>query len=54
VLCTDHFEASSELSKPGAQMHFVLELLEDVVVVEIGVCEQAVQAANDHHQVGGG
>jgi hypothetical protein len=54
VFRANHFKASSELGKPGAQVHFVFKLLENIVVVEVGVREQAVEAANDHHQVGGG
>eukprot|EP00354_Favella_ehrenbergii_P011544 CAMPEP_0170463940 /NCGR_PEP_ID=MMETSP0123-20130129/8857_1 /TAXON_ID=182087 /ORGANISM="Favella ehrenbergii, Strain Fehren 1" /LENGTH=150 /DNA_ID=CAMNT_0010729485 /DNA_START=186 /DNA_END=638 /DNA_ORIENTATION=+ len=51
LVLADHVEAVAEVGEAGAQVHLVLELLEDFVMVEVRVREQAVQAPHDVVQV---
>jgi len=41
-----HFEAVAEVGESGAEVHFVLELFEDLTVVEVSVRKKAVQTTH--------
>ena len=42
-----HLEPPAEVSEASAEMHFILKLFEDLIVMEVGMCEETVKPTDD-------
>ena len=51
LVLAHHVETVTEVGEPRTKMHLVLELLEDLIVVEVGVRKETVKAARNVVQV---